>query len=376
MAISTHQCYLPTSEFPADLASQFADAQIILAFGQRYLLEDAQFMEQLTPLFEDKTFVICSTSGQIDDTKIWDNGLSITGLSFEHTDIRTAQININDVDDGYEAGKALARALPKEQLSHVLIFSDGHLVNGEQLLEGLNQELPENIKITGGLAGDDARFEKTLVGLNKAPSSGNIIALGLYGDRLQVSFSYGDGFDPFGPQRKITKSDGYKLYELDNKNVLSLYKTYLGELAAELPGSALFFPLSITAPNGIPLVRTILSIDEDNNSMTFAGNVPEGSHARLMRSNTEHLIEGVYKAAENCLADNPNPQFALLISCVGRKLVLDQRAEEETEAVKETLGNIPMTGFYSYGEICPMEGGNKIAGLHNQTMTITTFTEV
>jgi hypothetical protein len=60
---------------------------------------------------------------------------------------------------------------------------------------------------------------------------------------------------------------------------------------------------------------------------------------------------------------------------VGRRLVLRQRIEEEVEAVREVLGGAPvMTGFYSYGEISPLNPSARCA-LHNQTMTVTTLTE-
>lgn len=381
MAITTQQAVIdnPISLDPKKFNT--ADYQITLVFGSRYTLENEDVIQKLLPSSPDNHVIMCSTSGQIADTLVYDDELVLTGISFEHTKIQIAKTNIINSEDSYKIGKQLAGELSKENLVHILIFSDGHIANGGELVKGFNEVLENNVKVTGGMAGDAARFQRTLVGHNETPELGNIVALGLYGDSLEVAYGYSGGFDPFGPYRKVTKSKGNVLYELDGKNALDLYKDYLGDLAAELPGSALFFPLSITLPGSdIPLVRTILSVDETTNSMTFAGDIPEGCTARLMRSNIEHVVDAAEGAAQKCLDTHSNkssPQLALLISCVGRKLILDQRIEEETEAVKDVLGDATMTGFYSYGEICPSNTGtHQYADLHNQTMTITTFSEL
>lgn len=381
MAITTQQAVIdnPISLDPKKF--NIADYQITLVFGSRYTLENEDIIQKLLPSSPDNHVIMCSTSGQIADTLVYDDELVLTGISFEHTKIQIAKTNITNSEDSYKIGKQLAGELSKEKLVHILIFSDGHIANGGELVKGFNEVLESNVKVTGGMAGDAARFQRTLVGHNEAPELGNIVALGLYGDRLEVAYGYSGGFDPFGPYRKVTKSNGNILYALDGKNALDLYKNYLGDLAAELPGSALFFPLSITLPGSdIPLVRTILSVDEATNSMTFAGDIPEGCTARLMRSNIEHVVDAAEGAAQKCLnthSSQSSPQFALLISCVGRKLILDQRIEEETEAVKDVLGDATITGFYSYGEICPSSTGiHQYADLHNQTMTITTFSEL
>jgi len=362
-------------------AFNISDHQITFIFGSRYTFEDEQIIEKILASSADNHVLMCSTSGQIADTLVYDEELVLTGISFEHTDINIAKTNITDTKDSYDIGKKLATELQSEGLVHVLIFSDGHIANGSELIKGFNEILINSVKVTGGMAGDAARFERTLVGHNGTPELGNIVAIGFYSEKLEVAYAYSGGFDPFGPYRKVTKSKNNVLYELDGKNALDLYKTYLGDLAAELPGSALFFPLSITLPGSdIPLVRTILSVDEATNSMTFAGDIPEGCTARLMRSNIEHVVDAAENAAQKCLdthAAQSSPQFAMLISCVGRKLILGERIEEETEAVKDVLGDTIMTGFYSYGEICPSsKDENQYADLHNQTMTITTFSEL
>jgi hypothetical protein len=233
------------------------------------------------------------------------------------------------------------------------------------------------VTVTGGLWGDGSRFQKTLVVWGGVSESRSIAILGFYGDRLSIGYGSLGGWDPFGPDRLITRSSGNVLYELDGRSALSLYKAYLGEHAAGLPATGLLFPLSLRMTNGATgVVRTILSVDEEAQSMTFAGDVPEGVYARLMKANFDRLIDGATGAARTCYESVTSaPDLAILISCVGRKLVLGQRIEEEVEAVREVLGaRTLLAGFYSYGEISPFTPSAKSV-LHNQTMTITTFTE-
>jgi hypothetical protein len=176
----------------------------------------------------------------------------------------------------------------------------------------------------------------------------------------------------------ITKSDKNILYEIDGRNALELYKEYLGPYVDELPGSALLFPLSMrTKDSGETLVRTILNVDEEKQAMVFAGNMPEGSKVRLMKANFEKIIDGSSVAAQKTFTEGGNlsPDLAILISCVGRKLILQERTSEEVLAAKNIFGtHTSITGFYSYGELSPFNP-NSNCELHNQTMTITTFIE-
>ncbi len=301
-----------------------------------------------------------------------------TAVTFEHTRVAGGQIGLGQVENSFHAGESLAHLLDPAGLVHVVVFSDGLTVNGSDLVRGLTRHLPDRVTVTGGLAGDGDRFKETLVFWGSDPKRDTIAVLGFYGSRLKVGYGSSGGWDPFGPERLITRSDGNVLYELDGNSALKLYKEYLGAHAKGLPATGLLFPLSLRARFGeTGVVRTILAVDEEQQSMTFAGDVPRGSYARLMKANFDRLITGAMGAAQTSFQaiGSASPDLALLISCVGRKLVLKQRIEEEVEAVRDILGeHSVLTGFYSYGEIAPFTSSAKCE-LHNQTMTITTFSE-
>ncbi|MES1198050.1 MAG: FIST N-terminal domain-containing protein [Chitinophagaceae bacterium] len=350
---------------------------LVLASGSNSILEDAALYKTIRGNYPNADIIMNSTSGEIYDVQVNDDTVSLTAVCFDSTIIKTASVQIDEVKNSREAGRFLASSLDTENLKNVLIISDGQKVNGSELIQGLQEYLPKETLITGGLAGDGSRFKRTLVGLNEQPIEGRVVAIGFYGNSLSVSYGSAGGWDSFGPERLITKSDANILYELDGKPALDTYKMYLGEYANELPGSGLLFPLSIRLPDSEELVvRTILGVNEEEKSLTFAGNMPEGAYARLMKANFDRLIEGASNAAQNSIHGNiQSPKLAILISCVGRKLVLNQRIEEEVEVVRAMYGDdTAITGFYSYGEISPSSKFTKCE-LHNQTMTITTFSE-
>jgi len=354
-------------------------AQLVLIFGDRALLKDPQHVLSIAAAYPRACLIGCSTAGEIVGTRVVDESVVVTAVHFESTRVKRVAAKIDGAGRSFEVGEDLARALQSEGLVHVFVLSDGLSVNGSELVQGITEHLPSEVSVTGGLSGDGARFEETLVVVDGAASSNTVAVLGFYGDQLRVGYGSLGGWDPFGPERLITRAEGNVLYEFDGKSALALYKKYLGDHASDLPSSALHYPLSIRTPEGsAPLVRTILAVSEDDQSMTFAGDVPEGTYGRFMKANFDRLIDGAVDAASTSYQalTSSEPDLAVLISCVGRKLVLQQRVEEEVEGVRSVMGDsTALAGFYSYGEISPF-GPNAKCELHNQTMTITTFSEL
>lgn len=352
-------------------------ANLVLCFGAKKLLQDCTLYNSLKEKFPSADIVTCSTAGEIYNTEVFDDSASVVVMHFARTQIKTETVNIDTFENSYEAGVGLLKKFDIDGLSYLLILSDGSKVNGSELVRGLNASAAKPLLITGGLAGDGANFQSTLVGLNAQPGEGVIAGVGFYGDRIQVSHGSQGGWEMFGLEKTVTRSKSNVLYEIENKNALELYKKYLGPEADSLPGSALLFPLNVILPEtGAQVVRTILSINEAEGSMTFAGDIPEGSQVRFMKANFDKITNAASGAAlQSVKAGSTPPKLALLISCIGRKLILQSRIDEEVEAVDEIFNHQTLlSGFYSYGEISPnMQGGN--CQLHNQTMTITTFNE-
>jgi len=360
-----------------DKSPKLSDAGLVIYFfGKKTPV--AEKYAELKKWYPKAHLLGCSTGGEISGPDVLDDSVAVAALQFDNTPIATATTQVSSADDSFKAGKELAGILNKPDLRNIFLLSDGTSVNGSDLVRGIYDVVDARVIVTGGLAGDGADFKSTLVGLDAPPAEKMIAAVGFYGEAIQVSYGSVGGWSTFGPERRITKSKGNVLYELDGKPALDLYKQYLGDEANRLPGSALLFPLSIKPEHGSEhdIVRTIVGVDEKEKTMTFAGDVPEGFIAQLMRGDLAKLVEGATHAAE--LANTANAStgsLAILVSCIGRKLMLGQQISDETEAVAESFNYaIPTIGFYSYGEICHQQFTGKCS-LHNQTMTVTLLSE-
>jgi len=355
---------------------------LVLAFAAPEFESAPAPLAELALSFPQSVLAGCSTSGEIRGAEVHDTSVSVCVARFEHCQLQRAITAIEEAGDSFAAGQRLAAQLtstPHQDLRAVFVLSDGLHVNGTGLVAGLSAGLPAGVSITGGLAGDGSRFGRTWVLDGGQPQTKQVCAVGIYGQRLRVGHGCGGGWSDFGPERRVTRAQGNVLFELDGKPALALYKEYLGERAAGLPGAALLFPLAVKR-EGVDqetLVRTVLAVDESAQSMTFAGDLPEGGVARLMRANMPKLIDAAGQAGRSACGELAADGAALVISvsCVGRRLVLGERTEEEVESVCESLpANAAHLGFYSYGEISPSVRGGA-SELHNQTMTVTCFSE-
>ena len=356
----------------------YNEAQLVIGFGSGELIRSTQCYENLRKQFPKAELCLCSTAGEIFDKGVFEEALSVVAVQFSTSFVKTVSTSIDAFASSFEAGSYLIDALPKENLKWVFVLSDGSKVNGSELVKGLKHGQAEDVLISGGLAGDGTNFSQTFVGLNGVPESGLIVAIGFYGDRLQLSHGSVGGWESFGMEREVTKARKNILFKIDGKKALDLYKTYLGKYAYQLPSASLLFPLALKVSNTEqPIVRTILSVNEKNQSMTFAGDIPEGSKVRFMKANFDRLVDAASDAASQCVSfRDSKPKLAFLISCVGRKMVLGNRIDEEIEAVSEMFNHqTVLTGFYSYGEIAPTRPFAPCE-LHNQTMTITGITEL
>jgi hypothetical protein len=352
------------------------DAQLVLVFGSPPHMQNKNLFDEIRQSYPQSYILGGSSAGEICGTHVHENSLTVTAIFFEHTTLASAHKSIIS-ENSFSVGEELVRSLSREGLRHIFFLADGLNTNGTELIKGMSKHLPKDVTITGGLAGDNGNFIETLIASNNSPESKIIAAIGFYGSRFKIGYGSKSGFAPFGPERIITRSENNVLYELDGEPAFELYRKYLGNKIKDFSTQCFYFPLLYKTKemnNGV--VRTILRFDEKDGSLTFAGDISTGSSARLMKANIDNLVSGAEEAANNCTSQkNENPELAILVSCVGRKIVMKQRVEEEIEIVRDAFSpETTLTGFYSYGEIAPFDDSN-FHHLHNQTMSITTISE-
>ncbi len=352
-------------------------AQWVLAFGDRKLIEDNSVFDEIRSIYPSAYIMGCSTAGEIQDNYITDGQLNLTAIHFEKSHAVFGKIEIIEGCNFYELGEKLAESIEKTDLKHVFLLTDGVNINGSKLVEGIKNIIGSNVPITGGLAGDGFDFAQTAVIANDYSRDKIIVYAAFYG-KIKSGCAACGGWDTFGIERVVTKSEDNILYEIDNKPALDIYKEYLGEKAKDLPGSGLRFPMSFRLKNSQDsVIRTMLDIDEKNNSMIFRADIPQGSLCKLMKANNYTLVDAAKTAAESALKmlSLEKAELAVVVNCVGRRVVLKQRTEEEIENIRGILGDeTVVTGYYSYGEIGPARE-NAECEMHNQTMTITLLSE-
>jgi hypothetical protein len=358
------------------------NVSLLFYFGTRQMLACGTRYNELREMFPGAHILGCSTGGQINNNDVSDDEIVAAAISFDATGLRLVRQDISDAQQSRNCGEGIGRALIREDLAGVFVLSDGLNVNGSELVNGLVAAIGPNIPLTGGLAGDGADFTETLVGGDCVPRARTVVGVGFYGSAIRIGHGSAGGWDLFGPRRQVTRSTGNVLFELDGEPALDLYERYLGpEDSKGLPGSALLFPIQVHDANhpDSAVVRTVLAVDHEARSMTFAGDVPQGWTAQLMHGNFDRLAEGAADAARQArigLAGEGDHQFSILVSCIGRRLLMGQRTSDEAEAAGAELGaNTLRLGFYSYGEISP-HAKSGVCELHNQTMTVTSFAEV
>ena len=363
---------------PLPVGAPQGAAQLALLFGDADLVRTQHCQSVVRQAFPKAHLFGCTTAGEILGTQVRTGTLALTAVTFEHTQIATARARIDGLDGSFAAGQEVVRQLPQQGLRHVFVVSEGLRVFGGDLVTAISSALPANVTASGGFAADPALFQSTQVWCDSEPESSTVVALGFYGERLRVGLSVTGGWRPFGPDRLITRSQRNVVYEFDGRPALALYKQYLGEHAAGLPASGHLFPLELHNPERKSRVlRALLAVDEKEQSITYASDVPQGCYARFMMGQIEDLVSGAHKAAKANLEtlEGHRPGLSLIVSCAGRSHILSQRIEEEVEAIRDVFGEqTALTGFYSYGEIGPPEG-ICLPELHNETISITSLVE-
>ena len=363
-----------------DNISDKNSVNIVFIFGDREAIKSKTIYAELKKIYANAEIVGCSSSGNILGDSISSSCMIATALLLEKGRVEVSVKEFTEEDNQEEISKLLVKELPEKNLKHLFLLSDGLNTNGSALAKGANEALGNSVSITGGLAGDGTEFEETWIIANGNAKQKQMVAVGFYGESITVESGCYSGWDEFGVLRKITKSKGNILYEIDGKPALELYKKYLGEYAKDLPASAINFPMSIKKNRNDDeedaIIRSVLGVDEETQSLIFVGDVPEGYLGRLMRGNVDRLIDGSETAAKQIKKVNSKTALGLVVSCVGRRIVLKQLTEEELESISETLGsNVQLTGFYSYGELAPFSNELLSCSLHNQTMTLTVIYE-
>ena len=317
----------------------------------------------------------CTTAGEISSEGLSVNSAVLGGIASDQIDFEI--VAVGDLgQDSQLAGRRLADAFSAEP-QYVQIFSDGLTGNGCALLRGIADVLGDHVPVSGGAAGDNGEFRETFQFSNGRIHRDAVCAIGFYGD-LRLGTSVSSGWVPIGLAKQVTKARGGVVYELNGEPALNVYQRFLGQHAQKLPAIGVEYPLGFSLPGGpadhedLFVLRATMSVDRKARAITFAGEIPEGVMVNLTCGDRPSILQAAQTAARNAQSAivEADPEIIFCFSCMARKIVLGRRTKEEIEAVRSELGRqVPMVGFYSYGEFSPV-GPAARNYMHNESITL------
>ena len=347
-----------------------------VAYDQEKMLEGVRSVSEEIPL------VGCSDSGEITTEGPVSKHVAVMALNSDTIDF-TIGIGKGTDKDSHKAGAMAAREVKektKEEPSLFVMLLDGLAENGAAAVRGVQEVFGKNFPIIGGSAGDDFLFQKTYQYYNDQVLTNAMVGIGLSG---KFSFGVGvrHGWEPIGLPMRVTKAKGAKLIEVDNRPALSIYEDYFGRKAEELikepiARMAYTYPLGMSVEGSPELLIRDVVIANEKGEITCAAEIPEGSEIRLMLGDYEKAIQAAKEAAENALAQlkGTKPKAIFVFNCVARHKLLGARIGEEIAAIQNVLGKeVPLIGFYTYGEQAPLAGilgPECFSVFHNETMAL------
>ncbi len=317
----------------------------------------------------------CTTDGEISTGGFSTGSVVLGGVVSDTITFEVA--STSSIGAGSEnAGRRLAQQLPRAA-AHVQIFSDGLTGNGCAILRGMESVFGPQVPISGGAAGDARAMKQTWQFIGSRVLTDSVTAIAFSGN-VQVGTGVRSGWFPAGVPKTVTRAAGNVVYEMEGEPALAVYRRYLGPLADKLPAVGIQFPFGIVDEVGSlgesPILRAPMAINETDGSVTFAGEIPQGSTIGLTTGGSAtSLLDASADAARRAMdaLGGVSPSMIFFYSCMARKILLGTRTGEETERISNVVGrHVPIIGFYTYGEYCPNVSGNECK-LHNETATVT-----
>lgn len=361
-----------------------ADALIVFA-SSKYMQD--QMLKGVRSVSGDTLLVGSSTAGEI-STEGPSSRPSVVVMALASEKIKFYAAVGTPVSDGpHAAGKSVAEEVKKKSggtLKSFIMLPDVLNGNGAEIVRGVLEALGPHFPVVGGASGDDFQFKKTYQYLNDEVHTNSVVGLGLTGD-FNIGIGVKHGWIPVGASMKVTKSEGGVLHEVDGKPAIKIYEEYFGEEEAASLKTETLAKLAVSYPLGLKvdgndemLIRDPLTVDAKG-SITCAAEIPEGSEIRLMIGSIDEAVKVAKLAAKNAREqlDGAKPQAIIIFNCIARNKLFGARGGEEISAIQEILGReVPLIGFYTYGEQAPMNGEVKNiescnSAFHNETVVIT-----
>jgi hypothetical protein len=375
VSINHDNSYQAGRQAALELVEELAAPDLVMMFANSR--HDAQgVLDGVWSVLSEPTRLIgCSSYAEIGAEDAAIGSVTLMGIEFGKVEWQLFSLDAIG-ESSTDAGRRFAMQMQDFGPRLVVMLPD-LVANSIQLVRAMREVLGPDCPIIGGVASEQLEFVRTWEFLDRKVIGGGIVALALRGPLRVVTVARA-GFQPVGAMRTCTRvEDGKLILELDGRRALDIYKELLGPDVAARPNIGIEFPLAVIqrSPSGdymgsderAQVIRVVRQLDEERGALLCAGDIEEGVKVRMTRGNKEDLIAAAKLAIEQGVAAMPDAQLAFLFNCAGRKLVLGARYREEINAAFGPLGDIPRIGFYTYGELAPVDGTNMY---HDETFTL------
>jgi hypothetical protein len=337
----------------------------------------------------DVPIIGCSTDGEITSEGLTVDSVSVILVYSERLRAK-AHVVERLSRSSIESGAGLAGTLKADDARVLFLLPDGLTGNGSAVIHGCLDVLGPDFVIAGGTAGDRGKFEKTWQLCNDQVYTDALVGLMLYSDKpVELGFGVQSGWRPIGVAKQVTKADGNIVYRIEDESALAFYSRYLGEKADQLPAIGVEYPFGLIDESGrvdtrgirdheeYILLRAPMSVDREAGAVRFAAEIPEGARIKMTRAKSADIIEGSREAARRALRRlSGPPEMVFFFSCMARRVVLGRKTDQEIFAAQEVFGkDVPLAGFYTYGEIANCGDTAPVCRFHNETATFLAMRE-
>jgi hypothetical protein len=251
-----------------------------------------------------------------------------------------------------------------------ITLAESVTVGGVSVINALKSRLGDEFPIFGGLAADQWSMKKTYQFYKREILTDTILVL-LFSGNIIFSSGLASGWTPIGHKKKTTKVDHNIVYEVDQEPILDFYNRYVGGDYKRVPTE---YPLAVFPNENSEkyYIRSPYTFNEKDRSVTFFGDVPENVVVQLVSGSIEKMSmasESALKEAIEAYKGN-KPEAALVFTCSARKAILGLKVDKEYHYLQKNMpDHFPICGFYTYGEICPLENGRE-SYFHNGTIAV------
>ena len=318
--------------------------------------------KELKACFPTAPVIGTTTGGEVFNGGIVDHSTVISVAVFERSRVR---VSFSDEKDSLKLGRQLAEGLKDRDQKVMIAFADGLGSNGDRILRGLHEVSPE-VPVAGGLAGDMFTFTGTYTFTQDFLSKTGGVCACIYTDRIHINTLYNLAWIPIGKEMTITKAEGNRIYEIEGRPAVEIYKEYLGKDAETLlPHIAIEFPL-VFERDGKLVARACLGIDDDG-AMVYEGDINEGERVRFSIWDTGEMLDGAGTALK--VIRGVPVEGIFVYTCAARKYLMGKEVEVETKYLQSVA---PTVGFLTYGEFFTDRGTKSF---FNYTITLITLSE-